>query len=222
MQTRIAIPHAQATNRRSGGPSASGRLAAHLRPAAVMIAAFTLVTGVAYPLAVTGLARIAMPGAAGGSLIERNGAVVGSALVGRSFTSPRYFHGRRSATVAQDPTDTSKTVDQPYNAANSAGSNLGPTSKALLARVEADIAAMREGAREIPADAVTASASGLDPHISPAFAAMQVARVAAARGVPQDSVRAILARHVLAPTAGVIGEPRVNVLELNLALDTAF
>lgn len=192
----------------------------HLRPALVFMLAFTVVTGLVYPLAITGVAQLALGGKANGSLVKKGDAVIGSTLIGQSFSSDRYFHGRPSATSGPDPSDASKTVDAPYNASNSSGSNLGPTSKKLVERVEADVAALRKaGIGAIPADAVTASASGLDPHISPEFADLQVARIAAARKVPVEKVRAIVVGHVDNPVVGIIGEPRVNVLQLNLALD---
>lgn len=195
----------------------------HLRPALVMIAAFTVVTGLVYPLAVTGVAQLTLNAKANGSLIRRGDTVIGSAVIGQSFTSDRYFRGRPSATSGPDPADASKTVDAPYNAANSSGSNLGPTSSKLIDRVAADVAALRKAGmeRDIPADAVTTSASGLDPHISPAFAELQVTRVAGARKVPEEKVRTMLNEHTSQPFLGFIGEPRVNVLELNLALDAA-
>ena len=192
----------------------------NLRPALVMIVVFTVLTGLAYPLAITGIAQLAFKAPANGSLIRKGDVVVGSALIGQSFTSQRYFHARPSATSAPDPADASKTVDAPYNAANSSGSNLGPTSAKLLQRVGADVEALRKaGATAIPPDAVTTSASGLDPHISPEFALLQVTRIAAARNVPEERVRAIVAEHIEQPALGFMGEPRVNVLKLNLALD---
>lgn len=195
----------------------------YLRPALVMIAAFTVVTGGVYPLAVTGVAQLALNAKANGSLIRRGDKVIGSVLIGQPFTSDRYFHGRPSATTAPDPADASKSVDVPYNAANSSGSNLGPTSKKLVDRVAIGVAALRKTGMngDIPADAVTTSASGLDPHISPEFAELQVARVAAARKVPEEQVSTMLNEHTSQPFLGFIGEPRVNVLELNLALDAA-
>lgn len=194
----------------------------HLRPAIVMLALFTALTGLAYPLAMTGLIQIAMPRQANGSVVERSNVTIGSALIGQSFVSDRYFHGRPSATSTPDPKDDTKTINLPYNAANSSGSNLGPLSKKLLDRVNGDVAEFRKaGAALIPADAVTASASGLDPHISPATAALQVQRVAAARGVTAQQVDAILERQIERPMLGIFGEPRVNVLQLNLALDAA-
>lgn len=193
----------------------------HLRPAIVMIVLFTLLTGLAYPLAITGIAQLVFPQRANGSLIEREGIVVGSSLIGQNFASERYFHGRPSATTAPDPNDSSKTIDAPYNAANSGGSNLGPTSKKLVDRVNAAIEAEFSAGRidVVAADAVTTSASGLDPHISPRFALAQAAAVAAARGMPEAQVRALVETKVEPRLAGVIGEPRVNVLALNLALD---
>lgn len=188
-----------------------------LRPAVVLLALFTALTGIAYPLAVTGIAQVAFPAAANGSQVSVGGQVVGSALVGQSFTSDRYFHGRPSATTAPDPQDAAKSVDSPYNAASSTGSNLGPSSAALSEAVKARVAEL--GGGPVPADLVTASASGLDPDISPAAAALQVARVAAARGLPADEVRALVKRNTMGRTFGLLGEPRVNVLALNLALD---
>lgn len=178
----------------------------HLRPAVVVLALFTLLTGVAYPLAMTGVAQLAMPTLAGGSLVATDGAVVGSTLIGQAFVSDKYFQPRPSA------------AGDGYNAAASSGSNLGPTSKKLLDRVAAS--AQKLGANgHLPADSVTASGSGLDPHISPQFAEFQVNRVAAARGVPEQQVRDIVARVSEQPLLGFIGEPRVNVLILNMALD---
>ncbi|HEY1452957.1 MAG TPA: potassium-transporting ATPase subunit KdpC [Roseiarcus sp.] len=193
----------------------------HLRPALVLIVLFSALTGLIYPLAVTGIAQIAMPYQANGSLIQRDGAVVGSALIGQWFKSDRYFHPRPSATTDTDPNDSSKTIDAPYNAANSAGSNLGPTSQKLADRVKGGVEAWRAmaGAGPVPADAVTTSASGLDPHVSPQTALAQVASVAKARGLPEDKVRAVVDAAIEFPFLGLIGEPRVNVLELNLALD---
>lgn len=181
----------------------------HLRPAIVTLSVFTLLTGFAYPFAVTGFASVVLPYQAGGSVIVRDGAVVGSHLIGQGFTSDRYFHGRPSAAGADG-----------YDASASSGSNLGPLSKKLHERVAADIAKLNAtGDGGVPADAVTASASGLDPHISVVFAELQVARVAQARGQPAETIRTVLARHVDLPFLGLFGEPRVNVLELNLDLD---
>ena len=191
-----------------------------LRPAIVMIVLFTALTGLAYPLAITGLAQLALKSPAGGTLLTRDGTVVGSALIGQNFASDRYFQGRPSATSAPDPKDASKTVDAPYNAANSAGSNLGPTSQKLVDRVKASVAALGGSPQNpVPADAVTTSASGLDPDISPAYAALQVPRVAKARTLDPARLQALVADHTAA--AGPVSQPRVNVLALNLALDTA-
>ena len=193
----------------------------HLRPALVLTFLFTLVTGIAYPLAITGVAALIAPDRAQGSLVTRDGTLVGSALIGQSFTSPRYFHPRPSATSAVDPADATKTVDAPYNADNSSGSNLGPLSAKLVDRVKADVEALK-GDRvtgTIPADAVTTSGSGLDPHVSPQTALLQVARVAVARNLSQDSVRSLVERHVEGGLFGFLGEPRVNILLLNIALD---
>jgi K+-transporting ATPase ATPase C chain len=192
----------------------------HLRPALVLLGGLTLLTGVAYPLALTGVAGATMPAAAGGSLVEVDGRVVGSTLIGQSFTGATWFHGRPSATSATDPADPTKTVDAPYNAANSSGSNLGPLSAKLVERVKAEVEALRAetGSEMVPADAVTTSASGLDPHVSPAFARLQVKRIAAARHVAPETLEALVAAHVRGRDLGFLGEPRVNVLELNLAL----
>ena len=191
-----------------------------IRPAIVMIVLFTALTGLAYPLAITGIAQATLRSQADGSLIARDGAIVGSALIGQNFTSDRYFHGRPSATNAPDPKDSSKTVDAPYNAANSSGSNLGPTSQKLVDRVKGEVAALGGSPdKPVPADAVTTSASGLDPDISPAYALLQASRVAAARGLKEDRVRDMIARRTQRPFLGVIGEPRVTVLLLNLDLD---
>jgi K+-transporting ATPase ATPase C chain len=193
------------------------------RPAIVLVLAMTLITGVAYPFAITGLARVMFPYQAQGSVIERDGQVVGSSLIGQSFTGPGYFHGRPSATVAPDPNDSSKTVPAPYNAANSGGSNLGPTSKALMERVQGDVEKLKQENPEeqVPTDLVTTSGSGLDPHISPAAALFQVSRVAKARNMPEDVVRQLVRDHIEGRTFGLFGEPRINVLALNLALDRA-
>ncbi|MDT3378647.1 potassium-transporting ATPase subunit KdpC [Labrys portucalensis] len=193
----------------------------HLRPAIVMMALFTLLLGILYPLAITGIAQVALPGQANGSLITSNGTVIGSSLIGQNFASERYFQGRPSATSGTDPNDASKTVAQPYNASNSSGSNLGPTSKALADRVAASVEDLRKqgvtGA--VPADAVTTSGSGLDPDISPADAALQIQRVAKARNLPEADVKALVDSQTSGRLLGLIGEPRVNVLALNLALD---
>jgi len=189
----------------------------YLRPAIVLLLLFTGLTGIAYPLAVTGLAQAAFPRAANGSRVIVDRQVVGSSLVGQSFASERYFHGRPSATTAPDPGDPSKSVDSPYNGANSTGSNLGPSSAALADAVKARVAAL--GGGPVPGDLVTASASGLDPDISPAAALFQAGRVAKARGLSEAEVRALVARHTMSRELGLLGEPRVNVLALNLALD---
>ena len=188
-----------------------------LRPAIVLVVLFTLLCGLAVPLAMTGVAGIILPRQAGGSMIVRGGQVVGSSLIGQGFTGPRYFHPRPSATTIPDPKDPTKTVAAPYEADSSAASNLAPTSKALIDRVKGDVA--NAGPKPVPADAVTTSASGLDPDISPENAERQVAGVAAARKLPAEQVRALLAQHISEPALGFIGQPRVNVLKLNLALD---
>jgi K+-transporting ATPase ATPase C chain len=193
----------------------------HIRPAIVMLVLFSALTGLVYPLAITGIAQVAISGAADGSLIEKNGVVVGSALIGQNFKSDRYFHPRPSATTDTDPNDSTKTIDAPYNAANSAGSNLGPTSQKLVDRVKSGIEAWRAmaGSGPVPADAVTTSASGLDPDVSPQAALAQVASVAKARGLDEGKVRALVESSIEGRVLGLIGEPRVNVLRLNLALD---
>jgi K+-transporting ATPase ATPase C chain len=192
-----------------------------IRPAIVFVIALTLITGVAYPFAMTGLAQLLFPYQAQGSLVERDGKVVGSALIGQEFTSDGYFHGRPSATVTPDPNDSTKTVPAPYNAANSGGSNLAPTSKDLAERIAGDIEKLKQEnpSVAVPADLVTTSGSGLDPHISPEAALFQVPRVAKARNLPEYRIRQLVADNTSPPLAGVLGEPRVNVLELNLALD---
>jgi K+-transporting ATPase ATPase C chain len=194
-----------------------------IRPAIVFVVALTVITGLLYPFAMTGIAGVVFPYQAQGSLIERDGKVVGSALIGQDFTSAGYFHGRPSATVAPDPNDSTKTVPAPYNAANSGGSNLGPTNKALIDRVQGDVEKLQEEnpPAQIPIDLVTTSGSGLDPDISPAAALFQVPRVAKARNMPEDRVRQLVDEHVEGRTLGFLGEPRVNVLALNLALDRA-
>jgi K+-transporting ATPase ATPase C chain len=193
-----------------------------LRASFAMLLLMTLLTGIAYPLALTGIAQALLGAQAGGSLIERDGKVVGSTLIGQAFTSDRYFHGRPSATTDTDPNDASKTVPAPYNAASSAGSNLAPTSKALVDRVKDDVAKLGGSpASPVPADLVTTSASGLDPDITPAAAALQVARVAKARNLPELDVRRLVQQQTQDRLFGLLGEPRVNVLQLNLALDAA-
>jgi K+-transporting ATPase ATPase C chain len=194
-----------------------------IRPAIVILIALTAITGLAYPLAMTGLANVLFPVQAQGSLIEKNGQVIGSSLIGQSFTQDKYFHGRPSATTVADPNDSTKTVPAPYNAANSSGSNLGPTSQALNDRVKADVEKLRaeNPSMPVPADLVTTSGSGLDPDISPESALFQVPRVAKARNVPEEAVRKLVADHVQGRFADLLGEPRVNVLALNMALDEA-
>lgn len=190
-----------------------------IRPALVLIVLLTIITGLLYPLAVTGVAQLAFPDQANGSLIVRNGAVVGSELIGQWFASDRYFHPRPSATVGADPNDPTKMVATPYNAAASGGSNLGPTSKALSERVQADAAAYTGATGKTPADLVTTSGSGLDPHISPAAADVQVARVAQARAIAPEHIRELVRETTEDRLLGFLGEPMVNVLRLNLRLD---
>jgi K+-transporting ATPase ATPase C chain len=192
-----------------------------IRPAIVLLLGLTLITGLAYPLAITAVAGAIFPKQAEGSLIEKDGKVVGSALIGQEFKSDKYFHGRPSATVAPDPNDSTKTVPAPYNAANSGGSNLGPTSKALNDRVKEDVEKLKaeNPSMPVPVDLVTTSASGLDPDISPEAALFQVPRVAKARSLPEDKVRQLVTDSTEGRLGGVLGEPRVNVLALNLALD---
>jgi K+-transporting ATPase ATPase C chain len=194
-----------------------------LRPAIVMIVLMTILTGLAYPLAMTGIAGLLFPHQAEGSLIVKDGKVVGSELIGQNFTSDKYFHPRPSATTDTDPNDSTKTIPAPYNAANSGGSNLAPTAKALVDRVKGDVDKLKaeNPGAAIPADLVTTSGSGLDPHISPAAAAFQVPRIAKVRGLPEATVSALVASHTEGALFGLLGEPRVNVLELNLALDQA-
>ena len=195
----------------------------HIRPAIAMIAGMTILTGLAYPLAMTGIAQTIFPYQANGSLIEKDGKVVGSALIGQNFTGANYFHPRPSATTDTDPNDATKTIAAPYKADNSGASNLGPTSKALVDRITADttVLAAENPGTPVPMDMVTTSASGLDPDISPDAALFQVPRVAKARNLPQDQVRRMVQDHVVHRLAGLIGEPHVNVLDLNLALDAA-
>ena len=194
-----------------------------IRPAILVLVLLTLITGLAYPLAMTEVAGAIFPKQAQGSLIERDGKVVGSALIGQEFKDDKYFHGRLSATTAPDPADASKTVPAPYNAANSGASNLGPTSKALNDRIKEDVEKLKaeNPSTSVPIDLVTTSASGLDPDISPEGALFQVPRVAKARGMSEDKVRQLVAENTSGRLIGIFGEPRVNVLELNLALDAA-
>ncbi|MDU6137455.1 K(+)-transporting ATPase subunit C [Bradyrhizobium sp.] len=194
-----------------------------VRPAILVMLALTLITGLLYPLAMTVVAGTIFPAQAEGSLITRSGQVIGSALIGQEFKDDKYFHGRLSATTAADPNDSTKTVPAPYNAANSSGSNLGPTSKALADRLKEDVDKLKaeNPGQPVPVDLVTTSASVLDPDISPEAALFQVPRVAKARGVPEASIRTLVAQQVKGRLLGLLGEPRVNVLALNLALDAA-
>ena len=192
-----------------------------IRPAIILLIALTIITGLVYPLVVTGIAGVVFPRQAQGSLIERDGKVVGSSLIGQTFSEDRYFQGRPSATVTPDPKDPTKNVDAPYNAANSGGSNLGPTNKALIERVKGDVDKLKaeNPSAPVPIDLVTTTASGLDPHISPAAALFQAPRVAKARNMPEDRVRQLVQEHTEGRLFGLLGEPRVNVLAINLALD---
>src|SRR6202046_261900 len=194
-----------------------------IRPAIIVLVVLTLITGLAYPLAMTAIAGAIFPKQAAGSLIENNGKVVGSALIGQEFKDDKYFHGRPSATTAPDPADASKTVPAPYNAANSGGSNLGPTSKALNDRIKEDVDKLKaeNPSAAVPVDLVTTAGSGLDPDISPEAALFQVPRIAKARNMSEDRVRQLVTEQTEGRLAGLLGEPRVNVLELNLALDAA-
>jgi potassium-transporting ATPase KdpC subunit len=192
-----------------------------IRPAIVMIVLMTVLTGLIYPLGMTGIAEVLFPHQAAGSLIERDGKVIGSELIGQNFTAEKYFHGRPSATTDTDPKDPTKTIASPYNAANSGGSNAGPTSKALIDRVKGDTAtlAAENPSAPVPVDMVTTSASGLDPDITPAAALFQIPRVAKARNLPEDRVRQLLQDNTTGRLLGILGEPHVNVLKLNMALD---
>ena len=193
------------------------------RPAIVLLLAFTVLTGLVYPLVMTGLANVIFPYQAHGSLLEKDGKVIGSELLGQNFTSDRYFHGRPSATVGPDPADPSKTPQCLTTPPIPGGSNLGPTSKALIDRMTADVAKLKQEnpSARVPVDLVTTSGSGLDPNISPAGAYFQVPRVAKARNMPENDLRRLVAEHIEDRTLGLFGEPRVNVLALNLALDSA-
>lgn len=192
-----------------------------IRPALVLLLALAVITGLFYPLAMTGIAGVIFPKQAQGSLIEKDGKVVGSALIGQAFTQDKYFHGRPSATTGPDPQDSTRTTTAPYNASNSMGSNLGPTSKALVERVRGDVnkAKAENPSASVPIDLVTTSGSGLDPDISPESALFQVPRVAKARSIPEDQLRRLVEQHTEGRLVGLLGEPRVNVLALNLALD---
>jgi len=192
-----------------------------IRPAIVILVVLTAITGLIYPLAMTGIAGAVFPRQAEGSLIERDGKVIGSALIGQEFKSDKYFRGRPSATTGSDPADATKTVPSPYNAANSIGSNLGPTNKALVDRIKEDVDKLKaeNPSAPVPIDLVTTSGSGLDPNISPEGALFQVARVAKARNLAEDRLRQLVDEHVEGRFLGLLGEPRVNVLALNLALD---
>ena len=192
-----------------------------IRPAIVILVLLTAITGLVYPLAMTGIAEVIFPRQAQGSLIEKDGKVIGSALIGQVFTGDKYFHGRPSATNAPAPKDATKTVDAPYNAINSMGSNLGPTSKALADRLKGDVDTLKKEnpSAAVPVDLVTTSGSGLDPDISPEAARFQIPRVAKARGLTVERVNALVDAQIQGRTLGLLGEPRVNVLKLNLALD---
>jgi potassium-transporting ATPase KdpC subunit len=194
-----------------------------IRPAIVLVLSLTIITGLIYPLVMTGIAGVLFPYQAQGSLIEKDGKVIGSELIGQQFTSDKYFHGRPSATLGPDPSDPNKTTSAPYTAVNSMGSNLGPTNKALIDRVTADVNKLKQEnpSAPVPPDLVTTSGSGLDPHISPNAAYFQVPRIAKARNMPENALRDLVAQHVEGRTLGIFGEPHVNVLELNLALDKA-
>jgi potassium-transporting ATPase KdpC subunit len=191
-----------------------------IRPAIVLLVLMTVLTGLAYPLAITGVAEVLFPHQAAGSLVEQGGKVIGSELIGQNFTQAKYFHGRPSATTDTDPNDATKTIPAPYNAANSGGSNAGPTSKGLIERVARDVEALKkESDAPIPVDLVTTSASGLDPDITPAAAEFQVPQIAKVRNLSPDRLRTLIADQTQGRVLGIFGEPRVNVLKLNLALD---
>jgi K+-transporting ATPase ATPase C chain len=191
-----------------------------IRPAVAMIVVLTVITGLAYPLAMTGIAGTVFPYQAHGSLMEKDGKVIGSELIGQNFADDKYFHGRPSVTTEPDPKDPTKSISVPYAADNSAASNLGPTNQALIDRVKEDAGKLKaENDKPIPVDLVTSTGSGLDPDITPAGAYFQVPRVAKTRGLPEEKVRALVDANIQGRTFGVLGEPRVNVLKLNLALD---
>jgi potassium-transporting ATPase KdpC subunit len=192
-----------------------------IRPAILLIVLMTAITGLAYPLGMTGIAQVLFPHQANGSLIEKDGKVIGSSLIGQNFVSDKYFHGRPSATTEPDAKDPTKSDPVPYAADNSTGSNLGPTSKALIQRVQADATRLHKEnpSVPVPVDLVTTSASGLDPDITPAAAYFQVPRVAKARNLSEDALKTLVADHIEGRLFGIIGEPHVNVLDLNLALD---
>jgi len=190
----------------------------YLRPSLVLMLLFTVLLGLGYPLALTGIAQAVSPFTANGSVISRDTSLIGSGLIGQNFTSDIYFHSRPSATSTTDPNDATQTIDAPYNASNSSGSNLGPLSQKLIDRVKADLTSL--GLSSVPADAVTTSASGLDPHISPANAMLQIDRVAKARSMETTKIAELVRAHIELPLFGIVGQPRVNVLRLNLALDS--
>lgn len=193
----------------------------HLRPALAFTVMMTVLTGIVYPLAMTGVSQLLFPEQSAGSLIEKDGKVIGSKLIGQNFRSEKYFHGRPSATSAQDPSDATKTVPAPYNAANSSGSNMGPTNQALIDGVKAVATQLhaKDDRSAIPVDLVTSSGSGLDPHMTPAAAQFQIPRVAKARNLPESEIAALVAKYKESRLFGLIGEKRVNVLMLNVALD---
>jgi K+-transporting ATPase ATPase C chain len=191
-----------------------------IRPAIMMVVLSTIIFGLAYPIGMTYVSQALFPWQANGSLLTKNGQVIGSALIGQNFASPKYFHGRPSVTTEPDPKDSTKTVPTPYAADNSAASNLGPTSKALLDRIKGDVKTLKaQNNAPIPVDLVTSSGSGLDPDITPAGAYFQVPRVAKARNLAEDRVRDLVTQHIEGRWLGLFGEPHVNVLKLNLALD---
>jgi potassium-transporting ATPase KdpC subunit len=192
-----------------------------IRPAIVMMVLFTVLTGLIYPLAMTGIGQLVFPRQANGSLIEKDKKVIGSELIGQNFTEDKYFHGRPSATTDTDPKDPTKTVPAPYNAANSSGSNAGPTAKSLIERIQGDVDKLKaeNPNTAVPVDLVTTSASGLDPDITPAAALFQVPRIAKARGLTEAKVRDLVTQSVEGRFLGLIGEPHVNVMRLNMALD---